>query len=55
MREQKMNWAIEDIKAEVDYRRYGTVDKAARKHLEQVRGTSRRWRRARTRGGRHAD
>ncbi|MFC7616695.1 hypothetical protein ACFQV2_27780 [Actinokineospora soli] len=50
-----MHWAIDDIKAEVEYRRFGTTEKAARQHLELLRGTTSRWRRARTRGGRRAD
>lgn len=50
-----MNWAMDDIKAEIEYRRYGTAEKAARKHLDLLRGTTSRWRRARTRGGRRVD
>lgn len=50
-----MNWAMDDIKAEVDYRRYGTVEKGARKHLDLLRGRTGRWRPARTRGGKRVD
>lgn len=50
-----MNYGTNEIKAEVEYRRYGTVDRGARKHLDQLRGRSTWWGRVRARGGRRPD
>ncbi len=46
-----MEWTTEAVRAEVDYRRDGTLDRTSRLHLHEVRRAP-WWRRAEHRGNR---
>lgn len=40
-----MEWGTDVLRAEMEYRRYGTAERAAWRHLDELRRPPARWRR----------